>query len=281
MITDSYGYVNIIRQLHPDSYSYSYNDEVGTLDYILVTPELVNKVVDATDWNINAGESTLFQYSDKYNCANDKCSTRFSDLYRASDHDPAIIDLKLTGSVKPEPPVVKPEPPVVKPEPPVVVPTPTAPKNPPADLPEVPEAPVAGEPIKVMFDLTSINGTQLHAGDKAVLNIAKISAFKAAVAGADTNSVTLTKAIIEQGWVELEGDISEAGEFKMTKQIIDGVTGLPTYTSPAETIKVTEKNDDKTQSVDSNPGHSHGGSTGLFGLLSLLGLGFFRRKMNK
>ncbi len=267
VITDSYGYVNIVRQLHPDSYSYSYNDEIGTLDYILVTPELMNKVVDATDWNINAGESTLFQYSDEYNCVNGKCSTRFSDLYRASDHDPAVIDLKLGSSVNPEPPVV--------------IPTPTAPKNPPADLPEVPEAPVAGEPIQVMFDLTNIDGTPLHAGDKAVLNIAKINRSKAAFAGADTNSVALTQEIIKQGWVELEGDVSDAGEFQMTKQIIDGRTGQLVYTSPAETIKVAEKGDDKTKPVDPNPGHDHGGSTGLFGLLSLLGLGFFRRKMSK
>jgi uncharacterized protein len=267
-IIDSYGYVNVVRQLHPDSYSYSYNDEVGTLDYILVTPELVNKVVDATDWNINAGESTLFEYENENNCLNDnECSTRFSDLYRASDHDPAVIDLKLGSSVNPEPPVV--------------IPTPTAPKNPPADLPEVPEAPVAGEPIQVMFDLTNIGGTPLHAGDKAVLNIAKISRSKAAFAGADTNSVTLTQEIIKQGWVELEGDVSDAGEFQMTKQIIDGQTGQLVYTSPAETIKVAEKGDDKTKPVDPNPGHGHGGSTGLFGLLSLLGLGFFRRKMSK
>ncbi|RWX56035.1 ExeM/NucH family extracellular endonuclease [Photobacterium chitinilyticum] len=321
VITDSYGYVNIVRQLHPDSYSYSYNDEVGTLDYILVTPELVGKVIDATDWNINAGESTLFQYADKNNCLDGECSTRFKDMYRASDHDPAIVVLNFDGSVVPpldpcddpnddscvpwtpigpSDPIdpldpcddpnddscvpwtpIGPSDPIDPTEPPVEITPPSNPVNPPADLPEIPSAPVVGEPIKVMFDLTNINGTQLHAGDKAVLNIAKISAFKAAVAGADTNTVILTKAIIEQGWVELEGDISEAGEFKMTKQIIDGVTGLPTYTSPAETIKVAEKNDDKTQPVDSNPGHSHGGSTGLFGLLSLLGLGFFRRKMNK
>ncbi|OLQ75432.1 hypothetical protein BIT28_22605 [Photobacterium proteolyticum] len=273
-VTDSYGYINVVRQLHPDSYSYSYNDEIGTLDYILVTPELVNKVIDATDWNINAGESTLFEYENENNCLDGKCSTRFSDLYRASDHDPAIIDLKLNDKVDPEPPVVDPEPPVV-------IPAPTEPKNPPAELPEVPEAPVAGESIKVMFDLTDINGTPLHAGDKAVLNIAKISSFKAAVAGADTSYVTLTKAIIEQGWVELEGKVSEAGEFQMTKSIQDGVTGNVVYATPAETIKVAETSDDKTQPVDSNPGHSHGGSTGLFGLLSLLGLGFFRRKMSK
>ncbi|GAB3533804.1 ExeM/NucH family extracellular endonuclease [Photobacterium alginatilyticum] len=263
VINDSYGYVNIIRQIHPDSYSYSYNDEVGTLDYILVTPELVNKVVDATDWNINAGESTLFEYENENNCLDGKCSSRFSDLYRASDHDPAVIDLKFSDNVDPEPPVITP---------------PTEPKNPPADLPEVPAAPVAGEPIKVMFDLTNIGGVALHEGDKAVLNIEKISSFKAAVAGADTSSVTLTKTIIEQGWVELKGEVTDAGEFKMTKQIIDGVTGQPTYTSQEETIKVTEG---KTQAVDPNPGHNHGGSTGLFGLLSLLGLGFFRRKMNK
>ncbi|PSU48805.1 endonuclease/exonuclease/phosphatase [Photobacterium frigidiphilum] len=267
VIADTYGYVNAVRQLHPDSYSYSYNDEVGTLDYILVTPELMNKVVDATDWNINAGESTLFQYADYNNCLDGECSTRFSDLYRASDHDPAVIDLKLGSSVNPEPPIV--------------IPTPTAPKNPPADLPEVPEAPVAGEPIQVMFDLTNIDGTPLHAGDKAVLNIAKINRSKAAFAGADTNSVTLTQEIIKQGWVELEGDVSDAGEFQMTKQIIDGRTGQLVYTSPAETIKVAEKGDDKTKPVDPNPGHGHGGSTGLFGLLSLLGLGFFRRKMSK
>ncbi|MEH6534414.1 MAG: ExeM/NucH family extracellular endonuclease [Photobacterium frigidiphilum] len=267
-ITDSYGYVNVVRQLHPDSYSYSYNDEVGTLDYILVTPELVNKVVDATDWNINAGESTLFEYENENNCLNDnECSTRFSDLYRASDHDPAVIDLKLGSSVNPEPPVV--------------IPTPTAPKNPPADLPEVPEAPVAGEPIQVMFDLTNISGTPLHAGDKAVLNIAKVSRSKAAFAGADTNSVTLTQEIIKQGWVELEGNVSDAGEFQMTKQIIDGRTGQVVYTSPAETIKVADNGDGNTTPVDPNPGHGHGGSTGLFGLLSLLGLGFFRRKMSK
>lgn len=264
VIADSYGYVNAVRQLHPDSYSYSYNDEVGTLDYILVAPELMNKVVDATDWNINAGESTLFVYENENNClSDDNCSTRYKDLYRASDHDPAIIDLKLGSAVNPEPPVITP---------------PTEPKNPPADLPEVPAAPVAGEPIKVMFDLTNIGGVALHEGDKAVLNIEKISSFKAAVAGADTSSVTLTKTIIEQGWVELKGEVTDAGEFKMTKQIIDGVTGQPTYTSQEETIKVTEG---KTQPVDPNPGHNHGGSTGLFGLLSLLGLGFFRRKMSK
>lgn len=95
IINKHYGYVNIIRKLHPNSYSYSYGPHIGTLDYILISPSLVNSVVDANDWNINAGESTLFEYADKYNCYKGECSKRYHDIYRASDHDPAVIDLKI------------------------------------------------------------------------------------------------------------------------------------------------------------------------------------------
>ncbi len=321
VIADTYGYVNVVRQLHPDSYSYSYNDEVGTLDYILVTPDLMNKVVDATDWNINAGESTLFQYADKNNCLDGECSTRFKDMYRASDHDPAIVVLNFDGSVVPpldpcddpnddscvpwtpigpSDPIdpldpcddpnddscvpwtpIGPSDPIDPTEPPVEITPPSNPVNPPADLPEIPSAPVVGESIKVLMDLTDLGGIALHAGDKVTLNIAKISTFKAAKAGAVSVFVVLTEATIKQGWVELEAEVADSGEYQMTKQIIDGRTGQVVYTSPAETIKVAEKGDDKTKPVDPNPGHGHGGSTGLFGLLSLLGLGFYRRKMKK
>ncbi len=97
VVSNTFGYVNIIRKLHPNSYSYSYNNHIGTLDYILISPQLVPSVADANDWNINAGESTLFEYANKYNCTDDgKCSHRYNDIYRASDHDPAVMDLKVT-----------------------------------------------------------------------------------------------------------------------------------------------------------------------------------------
>ncbi|WIH24885.1 ExeM/NucH family extracellular endonuclease [Photobacterium damselae] len=101
VIDRSYGYTNIIRTLHPDSYSFSYQNNIGTLDYVLISPDLKDKVVDAKDWNINAGESTLFEYSNKHNCSNNntECSKRYADIYRASDHDPAIVDLKIKANV--------------------------------------------------------------------------------------------------------------------------------------------------------------------------------------
>lgn len=93
VINQSFGYINIIRKLHPHTYSFAYNNHIGTLDYILISPPLTRAVIDANEWNINSGESRLFEYSDKYNCNNGKCSPRYNDIYRASDHDPAIIDL--------------------------------------------------------------------------------------------------------------------------------------------------------------------------------------------
>ncbi|MEH6453608.1 MAG: ExeM/NucH family extracellular endonuclease [Psychromonas sp.] len=91
LITESYGYSNIIRKRHPDSYSYSYNDEVGTLDYILASPSLKTKIVDSMDWNINSSESSLFEYPSKYTGDLPK----YDGAYSSSDHDPAIIILKF------------------------------------------------------------------------------------------------------------------------------------------------------------------------------------------
>lgn len=97
VVDKSYGYVNIVRKLHPNAYSYSYNQHIGSLDYLLISPNLVSSVVDARDWNINAGESTLFEYANKYNCdKNKQCSNRFKDIFRASDHDPAVLDLNVS-----------------------------------------------------------------------------------------------------------------------------------------------------------------------------------------
>lgn len=94
VIHHSYGYINAVATKHPDNWSFSYNDEVGALDHILISPSLEKYVVDATEWHINGGESTLFEYSDKYTGNLPK----YSDHFRSSDHDPAVLELKMAGS---------------------------------------------------------------------------------------------------------------------------------------------------------------------------------------
>jgi predicted extracellular nuclease len=105
-ITTSFGFKNVIKDKYPLSYGYSYNDTLGTLDYILVDADTAAKVVDAVQWNINAVESTMFEYSTQYSGELEK----FNDMYRASDHDPAIVILNVTGTVTPPDPTPTPDP---------------------------------------------------------------------------------------------------------------------------------------------------------------------------
>jgi len=100
-ISDSFGFVNVISEQHPAAYSFIYNDTVGTLDYILVDSETASKVVDANVWHINASESKLFEYSSKYTAD----LAKYPDLFRSSDHEPAIVILDVLGDAdQPTPP---------------------------------------------------------------------------------------------------------------------------------------------------------------------------------
>ncbi|CAM3565135.1 Endonuclease/Exonuclease/phosphatase family protein [Vibrio aerogenes CECT 7868] len=89
VIEKSYGYLNAVEMMRRHGWSYSYNDEVGTMDHLLISPELSSYVVDAMDWHINGGESKLFDYTSK----NKGDLPRYSDQFRSSDHDPAVLEL--------------------------------------------------------------------------------------------------------------------------------------------------------------------------------------------
>ena len=52
------------------------------------------RFIDATDWHINGGESKLFDYTDKFKGDLPK----YNDHFRASDHDPAVLELKMGGA---------------------------------------------------------------------------------------------------------------------------------------------------------------------------------------
>ncbi|MGO1296068.1 MAG: ExeM/NucH family extracellular endonuclease [Vibrio sp.] len=92
VITQSYGYLSAVPMFHPQSWSYSYNNEVGTLDHLLISAHLKSHVVDANEWHINADESTLFDYSNDYK-GND--FPRYGDQFRSSDHNPAVLELRF------------------------------------------------------------------------------------------------------------------------------------------------------------------------------------------
>lgn len=91
-IAKSYGLVDLnVKFNQAKAISYSYEAELGTLDYALANPALAKKVVAVADWHINAYESNLFEYGRGFTGDMIKSDNPFS----ASDHDPIIVDLKL------------------------------------------------------------------------------------------------------------------------------------------------------------------------------------------
>lgn len=88
----SYGLVDLnVKFNQAKAISYSYEAELGTLDYALANPALAKKVVAVADWHINSYESNLFEYGRGFTGDMIKSDNPFS----ASDHDPIIVDLKL------------------------------------------------------------------------------------------------------------------------------------------------------------------------------------------
>ncbi|GIU32181.1 ExeM/NucH family extracellular endonuclease [Shewanella sp. MBTL60-007] len=100
IITKTYGYIDIVGEKLMEKgktpWSYSFSDEIGSLDHILISPSLKDRVIDATDWHVNAAETGLYDYQNRFKGTIDGTGThKFykEDIYRASDHDPALITL--------------------------------------------------------------------------------------------------------------------------------------------------------------------------------------------
>ncbi len=92
LITKSFGYVNLNTFFHgTDTFSYSYNGELGNLDHALASPGLVDKVVAVEDWHINSAESNMFEYGAEHTGELVKSDNAFS----SSDHDPVIVAIEL------------------------------------------------------------------------------------------------------------------------------------------------------------------------------------------
>ncbi|GEK09815.1 ExeM/NucH family extracellular endonuclease [Pseudoalteromonas peptidolytica] len=91
------GYANIKQALHGDNldYSYVYQGRIGSLDHAFASTSMMTKIKSVTDWHINADEPVALDYNTEYKSDNHKASLYAPHPYRASDHDPVVIDLKL------------------------------------------------------------------------------------------------------------------------------------------------------------------------------------------
>ncbi|WP_404289152.1 ExeM/NucH family extracellular endonuclease [Glutamicibacter arilaitensis] len=84
------GYVDLGAEA--STQSYLFGGRTGSLDHVLGSAEIAQKVTGETIWNINATESVAYEYS-RYN--NNVAQLFSPDQFRSSDHDPVLVGLQL------------------------------------------------------------------------------------------------------------------------------------------------------------------------------------------
>lgn len=93
------GYVNLVgRHVGAQAYSYVFDGQWGYLDHALASPSLALQVRGVAEWHINADEPGVLDYNTDYKTPGQLASLYAPDRYRASDHDPVVIDLDLDAT---------------------------------------------------------------------------------------------------------------------------------------------------------------------------------------
>lgn len=83
------GYIDLARaELGEDAYSYVFDGQIGTLDYLLAKGEIAEAVTGVTEWHINADEADAFDYNLDF--GRDASLFDGESPARNSDHDPVI-----------------------------------------------------------------------------------------------------------------------------------------------------------------------------------------------
>jgi len=92
------GYTNLLADFHGDTaYSYVFGAQAGYLDHALANAALAPLVTGVADWHINADEPRILDYNTEFKSAGQLDSLYNPDPYRASDHDPLVVELDLTA----------------------------------------------------------------------------------------------------------------------------------------------------------------------------------------
>ncbi|QYJ85698.1 ExeM/NucH family extracellular endonuclease [Shewanella mesophila] len=255
-ITKTYGYVDIVGEKFKEKgetpWSYSFSDEIGSLDHILISPSLKDRVIDATDWHVNAAETGLYDYQNRFKGSIDGTGAhKFykPNMYRASDHDPALISL----SYKPG----------------------DADANVPLNLPKLRKL------IKVPYQIPTDIAAQ--AGDVATISMSPVD---------DEQRLDLTQMVQpnvvlsndDTALVNFEVFGAPSAIYDVTVSLMrDGK--LVEGSKQSFRAKVSNRDaliaDIVEEESDKTGGDGSAGSTGFISLLSLFGLAAMRRRLRK
>jgi len=80
----------------PESYSYVFDGQSGSLDHALATPSLAKQFTAGGKWHINADEPIFLDYNTEFKTASQIANFYEPTPYRSSDHDPVLVGLRLS-----------------------------------------------------------------------------------------------------------------------------------------------------------------------------------------
>ncbi len=89
------GYTNLESTIDPGEASYSFDGMSGSLDHVVANAAAKKMVTGVDIWNINAEEAVAYEYS-RYN-ANETMLFDGTQPFKASDHNPEVVGLNLSG----------------------------------------------------------------------------------------------------------------------------------------------------------------------------------------
>ncbi|CAG2147275.1 hypothetical protein LMG31506_03584 [Cupriavidus yeoncheonensis] len=88
------GYEDMVARLAArDAYTYVFDGQAGYLDYALADAVLARRVRGVSIWHVNADEPSAFAYAQAHRSAGQRERYYAPDAWRASDHDPVLVDL--------------------------------------------------------------------------------------------------------------------------------------------------------------------------------------------
>ncbi|NAW61140.1 ExeM/NucH family extracellular endonuclease [Vibrio sp. V31_P5A7T61] len=268
VITRSFGYINAVHMMdqtygRQPSWSYSYNDEVGSLDHMLVSSGLKSRVVDAIDWNVNSSETPLFDYAKrnagaepgKFHKTDKDYSNPVVTAFRSSDHDPVIMAL----SYKYTEPGLKPVRFVAD--------------SSRVDIPFVVNA-EAKKGDKAYLVITS----GLQSSDKPQIPVVELK--KDGLQTVNFNVVSLPRGEYTVRMYLMREEIAEVVAITARSSEAQSTWSEVVGSSKQLTIEIASKDSIGVGkvAVPSYDGTGGGGAFGGFGLLSLLTFGWFRRR---
>ncbi|MBS0123251.1 ExeM/NucH family extracellular endonuclease [Thetidibacter halocola] len=91
------GYADLEGTFNPGASTYVFDGQTGTLDYAFASAAILDRVTNASAWNINSPEPDIFDYDTSFRPPEQIDVFDGTVPWRSSDHDPMLVGLNFSG----------------------------------------------------------------------------------------------------------------------------------------------------------------------------------------